>query len=75
MIEVADCDLKSGGSMPGNALISAETSEHRHDSNLKSHIATSSSGLGERREPPLVFTEHGALQAAKEKDTSRFQRE
>ena len=32
--------------------------------NLKSQIATSSSGLGGRRKPPLVFTEHGALQAA-----------
>jgi hypothetical protein len=33
-------------------------------SNLKSQIATSSSGWGGRRKPPLVFTEHGALQAA-----------
>jgi len=32
--------------------------------NLKSQIATSSSGWGGRRKPPLVFTEHGALQAA-----------
>ena len=32
--------------------------------NLKSQIATSSSGWGGRRTPPLVFTEHGALQAA-----------
>ncbi len=32
--------------------------------NLKSHFATSSSGWGGRRKPPLVFTEHGALQAA-----------
>jgi ORF6N domain len=31
---------------------------------LKSQIATSSSGWGGRRKPPLVFTEHGALQAA-----------
>ena len=28
--------------------------------NLKSQIATSSSGWGGRRKPPLVFTEHGA---------------
>lgn len=33
-------------------------------SNLKSQIATSSSGWGGRRKPPMVFTEHGALQAA-----------
>ena len=33
-------------------------------SNLKSQIATSSSKWGGRRKPPLVFTEHGALQAA-----------
>jgi len=32
--------------------------------NLKSQIATSSSGWGGRRKPPLVFTENGALQAA-----------
>ncbi len=32
--------------------------------NLKSQIATSSSGWGGRRKLPLVFTEHGALQAA-----------
>lgn len=32
--------------------------------NLKSQIATSSSGCGGRRKSPLVFTEHGALQAA-----------
>jgi len=32
--------------------------------NLKSQIATSSYGWGGRRKPPLVFTEHGALQAA-----------
>ena len=32
--------------------------------NLKSQIATSSSGWGGRRKAPLVFTEHGALQAA-----------
>ena len=32
--------------------------------NLKSQIATSSSGWGGRRKPPLVFTEYGALQAA-----------
>ena len=32
--------------------------------NLKSQIATSSSGWGGRRKRPLVFTEHGALQAA-----------
>ncbi len=32
--------------------------------NLKSQIATSSSGWGGRRKPPFVFTEHGALQAA-----------
>jgi hypothetical protein len=32
--------------------------------NLKSQIATSTSGWGGRRKPPLVFTEHGALQAA-----------
>jgi len=32
--------------------------------NLKSQIATSSSGWGGRSKPPLVFTEHGALQAA-----------
>jgi len=31
---------------------------------LKSQIATSSSGWGGRRKPPLVFKEHGALQAA-----------
>lgn len=31
---------------------------------LKSQIATSNSGWGGRRKPPLVFTEHGALQAA-----------
>ena len=33
-------------------------------SNLKSQIATSSTGWGGRRKPPLVFSEHGALQAA-----------
>jgi hypothetical protein len=32
--------------------------------NLKSQIATSSSSWGGRRKPPLVYTEHGALQAA-----------
>jgi hypothetical protein len=32
--------------------------------NLKSQIATSSSGWGGRRKQPLVYTEHGALQAA-----------
>jgi hypothetical protein len=32
--------------------------------NLKSQIATSNSGWGGRRKLPLVFTEHGALQAA-----------
>lgn len=32
--------------------------------NLKSQIATSSSGWGGRRKRPFVFTEHGALQAA-----------
>ncbi len=32
--------------------------------NLKSQIATSSSGWGGRRKMPFVFTEHGALQAA-----------
>jgi hypothetical protein len=32
--------------------------------NLKSQIATSSSSWGGRRRLPLVFTEHGALQAA-----------
>lgn len=32
--------------------------------NLKSQIATSSSTWGGRRKLPLVFTEHGALQAA-----------
>jgi hypothetical protein len=32
--------------------------------NLKSQIATSSSNWGGRRKLPLVFTEHGALQAA-----------
>ena len=32
--------------------------------NLKSQIATSSAGWGGRRKAPLVFTEHGALQAA-----------
>jgi hypothetical protein len=32
--------------------------------NLKSQFATSSSGGGGRRKLPLVFTEHGALQAA-----------
>ncbi|PKN65027.1 MAG: DNA-binding protein [Deltaproteobacteria bacterium HGW-Deltaproteobacteria-12] len=31
---------------------------------LKSQFATSSSGWGGRRKLPLVFTEHGALQAA-----------
>ena len=31
---------------------------------LKSQIATSSSGWGGRRKAPLVFTEHGVLQAA-----------
>jgi hypothetical protein len=32
--------------------------------NLKSQIATSSSGQGGSRKQPLVFTEHGTLQAA-----------
>jgi hypothetical protein len=32
--------------------------------NLKSQFATSSPGWGGRRKLPLVFTEHGALQAA-----------
>jgi len=31
--------------------------------NLKSQIATSGFGWGGRRKPPLVYTEHGALQA------------
>ena len=31
---------------------------------MKSQIATSSPGWGGRRKSPLVFTEHGALQAA-----------
>jgi len=31
---------------------------------LKSQIATSSTGWGGRRKPPLVYTEYGALQAA-----------
>lgn len=31
---------------------------------LKSQLATSSSNWGGKRKPPLVFTEHGALQAA-----------
>jgi len=31
---------------------------------LKLHFATSSSGWGGRRKPPLAFTEHGALMAA-----------
>lgn len=38
------------------------TSDEFH--NLKSQIATSSSKWGGRRKLPLVFTEHGALQAA-----------
>ncbi len=33
--------------------------------NLKSQIATSSPGWGGRRKLPLLFTEHGAFQAAK----------
>jgi hypothetical protein len=33
-------------------------------SNLKSHIATSSSGWGGRRKLPYAFTEHGVLMAA-----------
>jgi hypothetical protein len=37
---------------------------HKEFADLKSQIATSSSGWGGRRKPPLVFTEHGALQAA-----------
>lgn len=36
----------------------------KDDNFLKSQIATSSSNWGGRRKPPLVFTEHGALQAA-----------
>jgi hypothetical protein len=32
--------------------------------NLKLHFATSSSGWGGRRKPPLAFSEHGALMAA-----------
>jgi hypothetical protein len=39
--------------------------------NLKSQIATSSSSWGGRRKLPLVFTEHGALQAANVLKTSR----
>lgn len=39
--------------------------------NLKSQIATSSSGWGGRRKPPLVFTEHGALQAANVLNSSK----
>jgi hypothetical protein len=39
--------------------------------NLKSQIATSSSGWGGRRKPPLVFSEHGALQAANILKTDR----
>jgi len=31
---------------------------------LKLHFATSSSGWGGRRKPPIAFTEHGALMAA-----------
>jgi hypothetical protein len=41
----------------------SQLSKEEFDS-LKSQIATSSSGWGGRRKPPLVFTEHGALQAA-----------
>ncbi len=33
-------------------------------SNLKSQIATSSSGRGARRKPPFAFTEHGAVISA-----------
>ena len=32
--------------------------------NLKLQLATSSSGWGGRRKPPLAFTEHGAVMAA-----------
>ena len=39
--------------------------------NLKSQIATSGSEWGGRRKPPLVFTEHGALQAANVLKTDR----
>ena len=38
---------------------------------LKSQIATSSSEWGGRRKPPLVFTEHGTLQAANVLKTDR----
>ncbi len=38
--------------------------------NLKLHFATSSSGWGGRRKPPLAFTEHGALMAANVLKTS-----
>lgn len=37
---------------------------HEEFKSLKSQIATSSSSWGGRRKLPLVFTEHGALQAA-----------
>ena len=37
---------------------------HQEFSDLKSQIATSRSGWGGRRKLPLVYTEHGALQAA-----------
>jgi hypothetical protein len=39
--------------------------------NLKSQIATSSSGWGGRRKLPFVFTEHGALQAANVLNSSK----
>ena len=35
-------------------------------SNLMSQFATSSSGHGGRRKPPLVFTEHGVVLAAQQ---------
>jgi len=38
--------------------------DEREFDNLKSHFATSSSGWGGRRKPPIAFTEHGAIMAA-----------
>jgi hypothetical protein len=46
---------------PGDFMFQLSDDEFQ---NLKSQIATSSSKWGGRRKLPLVFTEHGALQAA-----------
>jgi len=52
--------LRQEGS-PGDFMFTLTKDEFN---NLKSQIATSSSGCGGRRKLPYAFTEHGAIMAA-----------